>query len=178
MPLLEALDELAVICPVDLPAMLADSAGKGILIVAVAHSPASSPEVGRSRRGDDLGPGRHQDPAAGHLDPTLSDVSDLCGSVTSATMTPVRPDHRPSCCVLPDWRALVIRMNLAPVVVKFRPAWKRSGYRRLSRRPGRCTSRISSSTRPRLVLELDEPTAAPEPVTSLCGRASPAPPLQ
>jgi hypothetical protein len=30
---------------------------------------------------------------------------------------------------LPDWRALVIRMNLSPVVVKFRPAWKRLGYR-------------------------------------------------
>ena len=30
---------------------------------------------------------------------------------------------------LPDWRALVIRMNLNPVVVKFRPAWKRLGYR-------------------------------------------------
>ena len=30
---------------------------------------------------------------------------------------------------LPDWRALVMRMNLNPVVVKFRPAWKRLGYR-------------------------------------------------
>ena len=30
---------------------------------------------------------------------------------------------------LPDWRALVIRMNLNPVIVKFRPAWKRLGYR-------------------------------------------------
>ena len=36
-PLLMALDEVAVICPVDLPAMLADAAGKGILIMPVVH---------------------------------------------------------------------------------------------------------------------------------------------
>lgn len=27
--------------------------------------------------------------------------------------------------VLPDWRALIVRMNLFPVVVKVRPVWKR-----------------------------------------------------
>jgi hypothetical protein len=31
--------------------------------------------------------------------------------------------------MLPDWRALVISMNLSPVVVKVRPAWRRLGYR-------------------------------------------------
>ena len=36
---------------------------------------------------------------------------------------------------LPDWRALVLRMNLNPVVVKFRPAWKRLGHRSGSRVP-------------------------------------------
>jgi hypothetical protein len=36
-PLLMALDEVAVICPVDLPAMLADAADKGILIMPVVH---------------------------------------------------------------------------------------------------------------------------------------------
>ena len=30
---------------------------------------------------------------------------------------------------LPDWRALIVRMNLSPVVVKIRPAWKRLGHR-------------------------------------------------
>ena len=35
---------------------------------------------------------------------------------------------------LPDWRALVLRMNLSPVIVKIRPAWKRPGFR-----PGRGT---------------------------------------
>jgi hypothetical protein len=30
---------------------------------------------------------------------------------------------------LPDWRALVLRGNLNPVVVSIRPAWKRLAYR-------------------------------------------------
>ena len=36
--------------------------------------------------------------------------------------------------MLPDWRALIIRMNLSPVVVKVRPAWRRLAYR-LGRHP-------------------------------------------
>ena len=43
-PLLMAMDEAAQVCPVDLPAMLADSAGKGIAIVTVAHSLAKLEE--------------------------------------------------------------------------------------------------------------------------------------
>ena len=31
--------------------------------------------------------------------------------------------------MLPDWRALIIRMNLLPVVVKVRLAWRRLAYR-------------------------------------------------
>jgi hypothetical protein len=133
MPLLEALDELAVICPVDLPAMLADSAGKGILIVAVAHSRSQLAQ----RWGDHgaetiwaltgtkiLLPGISD--AA-----TLSDVSDLCGTVAigeddGRAIRVVPPELLRA---LPDWRALVVRMNLSPVVVKVRPAWRRLGYR-------------------------------------------------
>jgi len=36
--------------------------------------------------------------------------------------------------MLPDWRALVIRMNLSPAIVKVRPAWRRLPYR-LGRHP-------------------------------------------
>jgi hypothetical protein len=36
--------------------------------------------------------------------------------------------------MLPEWRALVLRMNLHPVVVKVRPAWQRLAYR-LGRHP-------------------------------------------
>ncbi|MGH3189416.1 MAG: type IV secretory system conjugative DNA transfer family protein, partial [Streptosporangiaceae bacterium] len=37
-PLLMALDEVTQVCPVDLPVMLSDSAGKGVLVTAVCHS--------------------------------------------------------------------------------------------------------------------------------------------
>ena len=139
MPLLEALDELAVICPVDLPAMLADCAGKGILIVAVAHSRSQLAQRWGEHGAETIWaltgtkillPGISDAK-------TLSDVSDLCGSVNLGEDEgkPVRIVPPELLRALPDWRALVVRMNLSPVVVKFRPAWKRRGYRRLSRRP-------------------------------------------
>ena len=56
-------------------------------------------------------------------------------------------------------------MNLAPVVVKFRPAWKRRDYRRLSRRPAPLYIPYQLLDQAPPVLELDEPAAEPEPVT-------------
>ena len=168
-PLLEALDELAVICPVDLPAMLADSAGKGILIVAVAHSRSQLAQ----RWGDHGAETIWALTGTKILLPgisdakTLSDVSDLYGPVSlgddDAKSVPVVPPELLRS--LPDWRALVIRMNLNPVVVKFRPAWKRRGYRRLSRRsaPLYIPQRFLDQAPP--VLELDEPAAAPDSAT-------------
>ena len=46
---------------------------------------------------------------------------------------------------LPDWRALVIRTNLNPVVVKFRPAWKRLGYRLGRRAPVYLRGRLAAA---------------------------------
>ena len=62
---------------------------------------------------------------------TLEDISQLCGTIVigeddSKTVRVVPPELIRA---LPDWRALVLRMNLSPVIVKFRPAWKRPGYR-------------------------------------------------
>jgi type IV secretion system protein VirD4 len=124
---------------VDLPAMLADSAGKGILIVAVAHSRSQLAQ----RWGDHGAETIWALTGTKILLPgisdakTLNDVSDLCGSVNlgeddGKSVRIVPPELLRA---LPDWRALVVRMNLSPVVVKFRPAWKRRGYRRLTRRP-------------------------------------------
>lgn len=61
-------------------------------------------------------------------DTTLESVSKLCGSVTTG-----EPPHDRVVRVvppellrtLPDWHALVVRMNLSPAVVRFRPVWKR-----------------------------------------------------
>jgi hypothetical protein len=133
-PLLMALDEVAVICPVDLPAMLADSAGKGIMIMPVVHSVNQLED-----RWGKAGGGTIWDtcgtklllPGISHAG-TLEDVSQLCGTIT----TEADPRGRDVRVVppellrtLPDWRALVVRMNLSPVVVKFRPVWKRPGRR-------------------------------------------------
>lgn len=134
-PLLMALDEVAVICPVDLPAMLADSAGKGILIMPVVHG-VSQLEDRWGRAGGQtiwatcgtkmLLPGISDDA-------TLESVSRLCGTVAAERGgvydREVRVVPPELLRVLPDWRALVVRMNLFPAVVRVRPVWKRPGRR-------------------------------------------------
>jgi hypothetical protein len=131
-PLWLGLDEVTTICPVDLPVMLSDSAGKGVLITAVAH--------GTSQLADRWGEHGMKTVWAtcgtkiilgGVSDAgTLKEISDLCGTVAAGdddkAVAVIPPEVIRG---LPDWRALVIRMNLNPVVVKFRPAWKRLGYR-------------------------------------------------
>ena len=96
-----ALDEVAVICPVDLPAMLADAAGKGILIMPVVH--------GVSQLEDRWGkPGgatiwatcgtKLLLPGISDAD-TLESVSKLCGSITTGARrtTGSCGSSRPSC---------------------------------------------------------------------------------
>jgi hypothetical protein len=134
-PLLMALDEVTQVCPVDLPVMLSDSAGKGVLITAVCHS--VSQLEGRwgehgantiwSTCGTKVLLGSVSDPD------TLERASKLCGTakIGDGRESVVPPEMLR---MLPDWRALVIRMNLHPVIVKVRPAWHRLAYR-LGRHP-------------------------------------------
>ena len=137
-PLWLGLDEVTQICPIDLPRMLADSAGKGVLMTAVAH--------GISQLEDRYGEAGAKTVwtccgtkviLCGISDAdTLEDISQLCGTIVigeddSRTVRIVPPELIRE---LPDWRALVLRMNLRPVIVKFRPTWKRLGFR-LGRRP-------------------------------------------
>jgi type IV secretion system protein VirD4 len=134
-PLLMALDEVTQVCPVDLPVMLSDSAGKGVLITAVCHS--VSQLEGRwgkhgagtiwSTCGTKVLLGSISDPD------TLERASKLCGTVKDGDRNePAIPAEMLR--MLPDWRALVIRMNLSPVIVKVRPCWRRLAYR-LGRHP-------------------------------------------
>jgi hypothetical protein len=134
-PLWFGLDEVTQICPVNLPVMLADSAGKGELVTAVAH--------GTSQLEDRWGEAGAKTVWAccgtkvilgGISDAgTLEDISQLCGTIVigeddAKTVRVVPPELIRA---LPDWRALVLRMNLSPVIVKFRPAWKRRLGRRV-----------------------------------------------
>jgi len=150
-PLLMGLDEVAQICPVPLPVWMADSAGKGILVVAVCHGLAQL-----QARWDKPGAQAIWDTAGikvilgGVTDTdTLDGLSRLCGEVALRTHSRTRfEDGRRGHAVsyryvrvlppellrtLPEWRALVLRTNLSPVIVRLRMAWRRWDYRRASR---------------------------------------------
>jgi TraM recognition site of TraD and TraG len=149
--MLMALDEVRQICPVPLPLWMADSAGKGILIVAVCHGLAQLEARWH-------GPGARAiwDTAGikvilgGVSDPdTLDRLSRLCGEVAlrrhtwtrdyegrrarTVTHQDVRVLPPELLRTLPEWRALVLRGNLFPVVVRLRMAWRRRDYRRARR---------------------------------------------
>jgi hypothetical protein len=124
--LLFALDELH-LCPVDLPAWLADSAGKGIQVAAVVHSTGQLRdkygEHGAATVWSTAGtkiflPGIH-DTA------TLEDVSQLCGTLGDSDDKARRVMPPELLARLPDWHALVISVNRSPVVIRFRPSWRR-----------------------------------------------------
>jgi type IV secretion system protein VirD4 len=134
-PLLMALDEVTQVCPVDLPVMLSDSAGKGVLITAVCHSVSQLENRWGKHGADTIWSTCGTKVLLGSIsDPdTLERASKLCGTVSVGDKR--EPAVPPELLrVLPDWRALVIRMNLSPVVVKVRPAWHRLAYR-LGRHP-------------------------------------------
>ena len=133
-PLLFALDEVTTICPVDLPTMLSDSAGKGQLFIAVAHGTSQLKDRWGEFGGQTVWDTCGTKILLGGLSDTetLEEASKLCGTVVigpdgDQPVPVVPPEFLRG---LPDWRALVIRMNLNPLIVKIRPAWKRPGYRR------------------------------------------------
>jgi type IV secretory pathway TraG/TraD family ATPase VirD4 len=176
-PLLMALDEIVQTCPVPLPAWLADSGGKGIQLISVAHGEAQL----RTRWG--------RDGAQVILDTcgvkvwlpgitdtaTLRMASELCGQaaftervhylgsrggqrgekrrVWADVMTPDMVRQ------LPDGHALVIRGRHAPVIARLGAAWTDPAYK-AARRTGTAVAQIAP---------------APEPATR-AGRATPVTP--
>ena len=133
--LLMAMDEVAQICPVDLPSMLADSAGKGIVFVTVAHSLAKLEERwGEEGAANIWAISGVKMLLRGITEPqTLEDVSRVCGALGDddaerARIVPPEVLRR-----LPKHTALVINMDLSPAVVRVSRAWKRRSVRRLAR---------------------------------------------
>jgi len=129
-PLLMALDEVTQVCPVDLPVMLSDSAGKGVLITSVCHSTSQLEQRwGKPGAATIWACSGTKVLLGGISDPdTLKHTSELCGTVRDGDgKEPVMPPELLR--MLPEWRALIVRMNLHPVVVKVRPAWRRLAYR-------------------------------------------------
>ncbi len=140
-PRLMALDEIVQTCPVPLPVWLADSGGKGIQLIPVAHGEAQL----RTRW--------HQDGAQvvpdtcgvkiwlpGISDPaTLMMASQLCGQACLRergqghhsrhdVMTPNMIRQ------LPAGYALIIRGHYSPVIALLGVAWKDHAYKRARRR--------------------------------------------
>ena len=141
-PMLFALDEVTQICPVDLPGWLADSGGKGIQILAVAHGMAQL----RKRWGDDgaqivMDTVGSQIVLPGIKDPkVLKDLSEACGTVSMQERGQEHYTQHPVMTPamirsLPDKHALVIRGNRAPVVCKVRQIWGDRLYKRLRGTP-------------------------------------------
>ena len=134
-PLLMAMDEVAQVCPVDLPSMLADSAGKGIVFATVAHSLAKLQERwGEEGAANIWAISGVKMLLRGITEPaTLEDVSRVCGALGDdgderARIVPPEVLRR-----LPRHTALVINMDLSPAVVRVSRAWKRRSVRRLAR---------------------------------------------
>jgi hypothetical protein len=135
-PLWYALDEVTQVCPLPLPQMLADSAGKGILMTAVVHSygqlearwEKSGAETVWATSSTKVLFGGITDPV------TLEHVTRLCGTVRAGDQDlPALPPELLR--MLPKYRALILTLDRRPVIVKTRPAWHRFAWRTRRRPP-------------------------------------------
>jgi hypothetical protein len=128
-PVLFALDEVTQTAAVPLAEWLATSAGSGIQVCYVVHTPAQL----RVRYGADaaaaiwaltgtkivLGGNTDQEMAEG--------ISKLCGNYGGEMAKPVVPVAYIR--QLPESCALVLAMNRSPITVKVRPVWRRISFR-------------------------------------------------
>jgi type IV secretory pathway TraG/TraD family ATPase VirD4 len=171
-PLLMALDEVTQICPVPVPSWLADSGGKGIQIITVAHGEAQL----RSRWGAD-GARIIMDTSGtkiclpGISDiPTLDAASALCGTTAMketrnlfgphydrhdlyARHPVMSPDMISQ---LPARYALVLRGGMSPVIAHLPMAWRDPAYKR-ARRAGHATAVLTAAEPASLLREVPRP---------------------
>ena len=178
-PLLMALDEVTQICPVPVPSWLADSGGKGIQIITVAHGEAqlrgrwgtNGARVIMDTSGTKISLPGISDPA------TLDAASSLCGTTamreprTGHGRQPDRHDHYVRHPVmtpdmirqLPGQHALVIRGGYSPVIARLPMAWKDRTYKS-ARRDGTAIAALASILEPAdLTVKVPEPrTGGPD----------------
>ena len=162
-PLLMALDEVTQICPVPVPSWLADSGGKGIQIITVAHGEAqlrtrwgiNGARVIMDTSGAKIWLPGISDPA------TLDTASALCGTTA---MREVRAGHgrrhdhhdyyarhpvmTPDMIrQLPGQHALIIRGGMSPVIARLPMAWNDPAYK-AARRSGHATAVLAAVGEP------------------------------
>jgi type IV secretion system protein VirD4 len=168
-PLLMGLDEVTQICPIALPVWLADSGGKGVQVIAVAHGDAQL----ASRWKDD---GRRiiADTAGVRLllpgitdTQTLEVASKLCGDAAFKEHGQHHTSRHSAMTVdmvrsLPPGRALVIRGSMAPVVARLQMAWNDRSYR-AARRDGEHIASLPAAAE---VPVIDPVSAPAQPLAS------------
>ncbi len=165
-PLLMALDEVTQICPVPVPSWLADSGGKGIQIITVAHGDAQL----RTRWGPD-GARVIMDTSGakiwlpGITDPfALEAASILCGTAAVRERGQHYHTRHPVLTPemirqLPSGHALVIRGGHSPVIARLPMAWKDHVYRAANRN-GQATAHLTPIN-DRMALHASDPAAEP-----------------
>ncbi len=173
-PLLMALDEIVQTCPVPLPKWAADSGGKGIQIITVAHGEAQLTsrwgKTGAQVILDTAGvlmllPGiKDKD--------TLRMASELCGTAAYRVRGQEHDsDHdvMTSAMIrqLPKARTLIIRGGLSPVISKLPPVWRERAYRKARRRNEAVAVLMPASVAAFALGEPERQQFAPEPVVRL-----------
>jgi len=170
--LLMALDEVTQICPVPVPNWLADSGGKGIQIITVAHGEAQL----RGRWGAngariimDTSGAKIWLPGVSDPD-TLEAASRLCGTTAMRETRPfferrdAYPDYYARQPVmtpemirqLPGRHALIVRGGMSPVIGRLPMAWNDRRYRH-ARRIGQTAARLTLTEELAELLHDDQP---------------------
>jgi type IV secretory pathway TraG/TraD family ATPase VirD4 len=190
-PLLMALDEVTQICPVPVPSWLADSGGKGIQLITVAHGEAQL----RTRWGRDGAQVIMDTSGAKIWLPGISDTdtleaaSTLCGSTAMKETRSLPVTRRDFYDVynrhpvmapemirqLPAGHALVVRGGHSPVIARLHMCWKDPLYRSVRHAP-HTPIRTASLPVPleswSPASEPDDDTGHPVPATAGNGRSS------
>jgi hypothetical protein len=136
-PLLLLLDECTRICPIPAPALLADSGGRGIMMILAAQGLAQIEERWGKTAARSVLDTSNQLYVSGIQDPdTLAMASDLCGTATYRQRGHKghTVDHpvatKAMISSLPKFRALVLRGSMpAPVITHLPAIWHDWGYR-------------------------------------------------
>jgi type IV secretion system protein VirD4 len=157
-----ALDEVTQICPVPVPSWLADSGGKGIQIITVAHGEAQL----RGRWGPngariimDTSGAKIWLPGISDTD-TLDAASALCGSTPMKETRTIFEQHRDQhdpydrhpimtpdmIRQLPTRYALIVRGGMSPVIARLPMAWNDRAYKR-AHRAGQAAARRAGGER-------------------------------
>ena len=167
-PLLMALDEVTQICPVPVPSWLADSGGKGIQIITVAHGEAQL----RGRWGPngariimDTSGAKLWLPGISDTD-TLDAAAALCGTTAMKETRTLSGRHNDRhdlytrhAAMTPDMirqlparYALMVRGGMSPVIARLPMAWTGAAYR-WARLTGQATAVPTAAAEVRSLVE-------------------------